>query len=175
MDALLSKTRAHSAPHLGRLLTGTTAVFKPSPGMGLTARLLIEAFDGTSAASLAAPNQCWAADSKAPQPHWLSLRFPEPREIRSVTVRWTNYRGFDPEVEWWTSVRYDLQAWQDGEWRTVVEVTNEVPVVGLREGGILRVEGESVLLKGVAGARIFRRGQEPVEVTPVAEIGQLLG
>jgi dipeptidase E len=52
---------------------------------------------------------------------------------------------------------------------------NETPVVGLREGAILRVEGESVLLKGAAGARIFRRGQEPVEVTPVAEIGPLLG
>jgi dipeptidase E len=52
---------------------------------------------------------------------------------------------------------------------------NEAPVVGLREGAILRVDGESVLLKGVAGARIFRRGQEPVEVTPVAEVGGLLG
>jgi len=52
---------------------------------------------------------------------------------------------------------------------------NEAPVVGLREGAILRVDGESVLLKGVAGARIFLRGQEPVEVTPVAEIGSLLG
>ena len=52
---------------------------------------------------------------------------------------------------------------------------NATPVVGLREGAILRVEGESVLLKGVAGARIFRRGQEPVEVSPVAEIGPLLG
>jgi dipeptidase E len=52
---------------------------------------------------------------------------------------------------------------------------NEAPVVGLREGAILRVEGESVLLKGEAGARIFRRGQEPVETTPLAEIGPLLG
>jgi dipeptidase E len=51
---------------------------------------------------------------------------------------------------------------------------NATPVVGLREGAILRVEGESVLLKGLAGARIFRRGQEPVEVVPVAEIGPLL-
>jgi len=51
---------------------------------------------------------------------------------------------------------------------------NETPVVGLREGAILRVEGASVLLKGVAGARVFRRGQEPVEVSPVAEIGPLL-
>jgi dipeptidase E len=51
---------------------------------------------------------------------------------------------------------------------------NETPVVGLREGAILRVEGPSVLLKGVAGARIFRRGQEPLEVAPGAEIGPLL-
>jgi dipeptidase E len=51
---------------------------------------------------------------------------------------------------------------------------NATPVVGLREGAILRVEGESILLKGLAGARIFRRGEEPVEVVPVAEIGPLL-
>ena len=51
---------------------------------------------------------------------------------------------------------------------------NDTPVVGLREGAILRVDGESVLLKGVAGARVFRRGQEPVEVAPVAEIAALV-
>ncbi|HXK10603.1 MAG TPA: dipeptidase PepE [Vicinamibacteria bacterium] len=51
---------------------------------------------------------------------------------------------------------------------------NDTPVVGLREGAILRVEGESVLVKGVAGARVFRRGREPVEVAPAAEIGPLL-
>ena len=52
---------------------------------------------------------------------------------------------------------------------------NAVPVVGLREGAILRVEGESVELRGRAGARIFRRGQEPVEVAPVASIAALVG
>ena len=52
---------------------------------------------------------------------------------------------------------------------------NQVPVVGLREGAILRVEGDSVELRGRAGARIFRRGQEPVEVTPVAAIESLVG
>ena len=46
--------------------------------------------------------------------------------------------------------------------------------MGLREGAILRVEEDSVLLKGVAGARIFRRGQEPVEVLPVASIEELV-
>ena len=43
---------------------------------------------------------------------------------------------------------------------------NDVPVVGLREGAMLRVEGESVSLKGLAGARIFRRGHDPVEAGP---------
>ncbi len=52
---------------------------------------------------------------------------------------------------------------------------NFVPVVGLREGAILRIEGESVELRGRAGARIFRRGQEPVEVSPVASIEALVG
>jgi len=51
---------------------------------------------------------------------------------------------------------------------------NETPVVGLREGTMLRVDGDRVVLKGRAGARIFRRGHEPVEVTPVAEIQALV-
>jgi dipeptidase E len=51
---------------------------------------------------------------------------------------------------------------------------NDAPVVGLREGAILRVEGDRVVLKGQAGARIFRRGQEPVEATPVVEIQSLV-
>src|SRR5260221_4414887 len=46
---------------------------------------------------------------------------------------------------------------------------NDAPVVGLREGAMLRVEGERVLLKGLAGARIFRRGQEPLEGEPITD------
>jgi len=51
---------------------------------------------------------------------------------------------------------------------------NETPVVGLREGAMLRVEGTTVLLKGRAGARVFRRGREPVEVVPVAALEGLV-
>jgi dipeptidase E len=51
---------------------------------------------------------------------------------------------------------------------------NDTPVVGLREGAILRVDGDSVRLEGVAGARIFRRGLEPVELTPTSEIAPLV-
>jgi dipeptidase E len=52
---------------------------------------------------------------------------------------------------------------------------NAMPVVGLREGAILRVQGHSVRLVGQAGARIFRRGQEPVEVEPIAALESLVG
>ena len=51
---------------------------------------------------------------------------------------------------------------------------NDAPVVGLREGAILRVDDGAVTLQGIAGARIFRRGKEPVEVSPVASLHTLL-
>ena len=51
---------------------------------------------------------------------------------------------------------------------------NEAAVVGLREGAMLRVEDEKVTLKGSAGARLFRRGEEPVEISPIAELAGLL-
>ena len=51
---------------------------------------------------------------------------------------------------------------------------NETPVVGLREGAMLRIENGTTTLKGSTGARIFRRGHEPVEVLPVANLDELL-
>ena len=51
---------------------------------------------------------------------------------------------------------------------------NETPVVGLREGAMLRIENGTTTLKGTTGARIFRRGYEPVEVKPVAVIDELI-
>jgi len=51
---------------------------------------------------------------------------------------------------------------------------NEAPVVGLREGSMLRVEGKSVILKGTATARIFRRGHEPVETETGLKLEHLI-
>ena len=51
---------------------------------------------------------------------------------------------------------------------------NETPVVGLREGAMLRIENGTTTLKGSTGARIFRRGHEPVEVKPVAVLDEIL-
>jgi dipeptidase E len=41
---------------------------------------------------------------------------------------------------------------------------NSEAVVGLREGAMLRVRGEAITLEGTGGARLFRQGQEAVEV-----------
>src|SRR5690242_2663014 len=51
---------------------------------------------------------------------------------------------------------------------------NETPVVGMREGAWLLVEGSLVTLKGLSGARIFRRSQVPVEAVPVSQISELI-
>jgi dipeptidase E len=50
---------------------------------------------------------------------------------------------------------------------------NDTPVVGLWEGGVLRVEGEGVTLIGAA-ARVFRKGREPVDVAPGSVLEGLL-
>lgn len=51
---------------------------------------------------------------------------------------------------------------------------NDAPVVGLREGAMLSIEGGSIALEGVAAARIFRRGHSPLEVEPGARLEALL-
>jgi dipeptidase E len=52
---------------------------------------------------------------------------------------------------------------------------SKTPVIGLREGAWLRVGVGSVLLGGTRGARIFRRGQGPVEKTCGDELAGLIG
>ena len=51
---------------------------------------------------------------------------------------------------------------------------NPQPVVGLREGSMLRVDGDRMDLLGVTGARIFQRGHEPTEAAPGADLSALL-
>lgn len=51
---------------------------------------------------------------------------------------------------------------------------NDVAVLGLREGSWLRRRGASLALGGIAGARLFRRGHEPVEHAPGADLSWLL-
>jgi dipeptidase E len=51
---------------------------------------------------------------------------------------------------------------------------NEPPVVGLREGAALRLEGRELQLIGTGGARLFRRGEPTTEIAPGARLDPLL-
>jgi dipeptidase E len=51
---------------------------------------------------------------------------------------------------------------------------NDRPVVGLREGAMLRVEEDAMTLKGSSGARLFRRRRAPEEVAIGADLSFLL-
>lgn len=51
---------------------------------------------------------------------------------------------------------------------------NSPVVVGLREGALLRIEGTRVALKGLAGARIFVRGEPSQEYPPGSPLDFLL-
>lgn len=47
---------------------------------------------------------------------------------------------------------------------------NSVPVLGLREGSWLEVNGEKILLKGDLTARLFRQNQAPEELAPESDL-----
>lgn len=43
---------------------------------------------------------------------------------------------------------------------------NNIPVVGLREGNWIRVQGECIVVEGKHSTRIFEKGKQPYEVPP---------
>ena len=51
---------------------------------------------------------------------------------------------------------------------------NPAPVLGLREGAWVQVEGDRATLGGAKGARLFRRGAEPLELPPGADLSATL-
>jgi dipeptidase E len=51
---------------------------------------------------------------------------------------------------------------------------NDAPVVGLREGAIVRIENGVTVLKGSSGARIFFKGRDPIEVKPGTRLDDLV-
>ena len=48
------------------------------------------------------------------------------------------------------------------------------PVLGLREGCMLRAEGEALTLRGTTAARLMRRGAAPEEFAPPCDLSFLL-
>ena len=51
---------------------------------------------------------------------------------------------------------------------------NAAPVLGLREGSALSLQGRQLRLIGSRGARLFRRGLEPAEFSPGSDLSFLL-
>jgi len=51
---------------------------------------------------------------------------------------------------------------------------HDTPVLGLREGCMLRVEGKQATLLGTTNARLFRRGEAPREFVPPCDLSFLL-
>ncbi len=52
---------------------------------------------------------------------------------------------------------------------------SDLPVLGLREGDMVRVESSRITLVGTHGARIFRRGEVPIEVPPGTSLESYFG
>lgn len=50
---------------------------------------------------------------------------------------------------------------------------NDLPILGLREGEVLRVEGDKARLCGIRGAKLFKKGEEPVEVSEGSDVSFL--
>ncbi|MEN3336081.1 MAG: dipeptidase [Blastocatellia bacterium] len=55
-----------------------------------------------------------------------------------------------------------------------VEVNRGITVVGLREGSMLRIEGQRIRLIGGKSVRIFAHGTETQEYSPAASLQFLL-
>ena len=50
---------------------------------------------------------------------------------------------------------------------------NTQPVLGLREGSWLEVNGDSIIIKGELTARLFKQNQKPIELLPETELKEL--
>ena len=50
---------------------------------------------------------------------------------------------------------------------------NQLPVIGLREGSWLEVNGKDIILKGNLNARLFRKDSEPIEISPDCNFNKL--
>ena len=55
-----------------------------------------------------------------------------------------------------------------------LEMNPGVTVIGLQEGSLLRIEGNSVELLGKKAAKIFRKGQDVVECVPGDSLQSLI-
>ena len=72
----------------------------------------------------------------------------------------------------------DLQSKHMGETRETrikeFHAFNQTPVLGLREGSWLEVNGEEIVLKGELTARLFRQNQTPEELATESDLSKII-
>ncbi|KQC32644.1 (alpha)-aspartyl dipeptidase [Nonlabens sp. YIK11] len=52
-------------------------------------------------------------------------------------------------------------------------IYNHIPVIGLREGSFIDVQGTTEILKGTLKARLFQAGKAPIEIEPETDFATL--
>ncbi len=55
----------------------------------------------------------------SPEPHWIKMEFPKPREVSGLALWWAYWKVFHP------SVAYKVQTWDGHQWVTQVQVENQ--------------------------------------------------
>jgi dipeptidase E len=168
-------TSIHAAAHPGAAVDETDAIFI---GGGNTFRLLKTLYDleliepirkrvmtgmpyvGSSAGSnIAAPTIKTTNDMPIMQPPSFNAL-----DLVSFQIN-PHYLDADP------SSRHMGETREERIMQFLEE--NDTPVVGLREGAMLRIENDETILRGSSGARIFRKGVEPVEASPGTRLDEL--
>ncbi|MGD8239509.1 MAG: FAD-dependent oxidoreductase, partial [Armatimonadota bacterium] len=102
----------------------------------------------------------WGADPDAPSPHWIELEWEEPTRLNVVHV---SFQTVDLAPR-----RFALEAWRDGAWRRVLELTDNRHrrhVLGLDS---IRTRRLRVVLQEPAAICEIRVYDEPQRVVEIA-------
>ena len=155
-------------------------------GGGNTFRLLATLFTGSNC-SIRSASACAAGcrtSASAPAPTSPARQFARPTTCRSCSRRawmpWGSCRSRSTP-HYYTGSNYvrhgDEYVEHFGETRDdrlrEFHEENATPVVGLWEGGLLRIEGGQVQLVAAA-ARTFRRGEPPLDVIAGMDLARLV-
>jgi hypothetical protein len=121
------------------------------------------AIDGYARA-LGDKTSAWAPDDAAKGPHWLQLAWPQPQTFNVVHVAFQT-AALAPK-------RFAVEAWQDGRWKPVAEVTenrHRRHVLGLDRLTASRLRVVLDEPRGLCEVRVYDEPERIVEIARRAE------